>query len=50
MLPSAFADIAVERLNEARAWLMARDDVTDDSASVSAYGTSERGRVCVAGR
>jgi len=38
-LPSAFADIAVERLNEARAWLMARDDV--DAQRISIHGTSK---------
>ena len=38
-LPAAFADIPVERLNEARAWLRARDDV--DGERIGLHGTSQ---------
>jgi dienelactone hydrolase len=38
-LPEAFADIAVDRLNEARAWLQARADV--DGTRIAIHGTSK---------
>ena len=38
-LPTAFADIPVERLNEARAWLAARNDV--DATRIAIHGTSK---------
>jgi dienelactone hydrolase len=38
-LPPAFADIPVNRLNEARAWLQAREDV--DGTRIALYGTSK---------
>jgi len=38
-LPAAFADIPVERLNEARAWLQTRDDV--DATRIALHGTSK---------
>jgi dienelactone hydrolase len=38
-LPQAFADIPVERLNEARAWLRARPDV--DATRIAIHGTSK---------
>lgn len=38
-LPEAFADIAVDRLNEARTWLQARADV--DGARIAIHGTSK---------
>jgi dienelactone hydrolase len=38
-LPAAFADIPVDRLNEARSWLQSRDDV--DAKKIALYGTSK---------
>jgi dienelactone hydrolase len=38
-LPAAFADIAIDRLNEARAWLKTRDDV--DATRIAIHGTSK---------
>jgi dienelactone hydrolase len=38
-LPAAFADIPVERLNEARVWLQTRDDV--DATRIALHGTSK---------
>jgi dienelactone hydrolase len=38
-LPPAFADIPVDRLNEARAWLQARADV--DGTRIAIHGTSK---------
>ncbi len=38
-LPAAFADIPVDRLNDARAWLQTRSDV--DATRIAAYGTSK---------
>ena len=38
-LPAAFADIPIERLNEARAWLQSRDDV--DATRIAIHGTSK---------
>jgi dienelactone hydrolase len=38
-LPAAFADIPVDRLNEARSWLQSRDDV--DAKKIAIYGTSK---------
>jgi dienelactone hydrolase len=38
-LPAAFADIPIERLNEARAWLQSRDDV--DATRIALKGTSK---------
>ncbi len=38
-LPAAFAEIPVNRLNEARAWLQARADV--DGSKIALYGTSK---------
>ena len=38
-LPAAFADIPVDRLNEARAWLQARSDV--DGERIGLHGTSK---------
>jgi dienelactone hydrolase len=38
-LPAVFADIPVERLNEAREWLAARPDV--DATRIAVYGTSK---------
>lgn len=38
-LPSAFADIAVERLDDARAWLQKREDV--DATRIAIHGTSK---------
>jgi dienelactone hydrolase len=38
-LPAAFADIPVERLNEAREWLATRDDV--DATRIAIHGTSK---------
>lgn len=42
-LPSAFADIAVERLDEARAWLQKRaaDDGDVDATRIAIHGTSK---------
>lgn len=39
MLPAAFADIPIERLNEARAWLKTRADV--DASRIAIHGTSK---------
>ncbi len=38
-LPAAFADIPIERLNEARAWLMKRTDI--DATRIALHGTSK---------
>lgn len=38
-LPAAFADIPVDRLNDARAWLQARDEI--DATRIAIYGTSK---------
>jgi dienelactone hydrolase len=38
-LPAAFADIPIERLNEAREWLMKREDV--DATRIALHGTSK---------
>jgi dienelactone hydrolase len=38
-LPAAFADIAIERLNEAREWLKKRDDI--DATRIALHGTSK---------
>jgi dienelactone hydrolase len=38
-LPAAFADIPVDRLNDVRAWLQARDDV--DGKRIAIHGTSK---------
>lgn len=38
-LPAAFADIPIERLNEARTWLQTRDDV--DATRIALHGTSK---------
>lgn len=42
-LPAAFADIPVDRLNEARAWLQARENVSADvdAKRIAVYGTSK---------
>ncbi len=42
-LPAAFADIPVERLNEARAWLQAREaaDADVDAKRIAIHGTSK---------
>jgi dienelactone hydrolase len=40
-LPAAFADIPIERLNEARDWLMKRDDI--DATRIALHGTSKGG-------
>jgi dienelactone hydrolase len=42
-LPAAFADIPVDRLNEARAWLQARENANADvdAKRIAVYGTSK---------
>jgi dienelactone hydrolase len=42
-LPAAFADIPIDRLNEARAWLKAREDVNADvdASRIAIHGTSK---------
>jgi dienelactone hydrolase len=42
-LPAAFADIPVDRLNEARAWLQTRENVNADvdAKRIAVYGTSK---------
>jgi len=42
-LPAAFADIPVERLNEAHAWLQARENINADvdTKRIAVYGTSK---------
>jgi dienelactone hydrolase len=42
-LPAAFADIPVDRLNEAHAWLQARENVNADvdAKRIAVYGTSK---------
>jgi dienelactone hydrolase len=42
-LPAAFADIPIDRLNDARAWLQARENVNADvdAKRIAIYGTSK---------